>query len=137
MKTKTNKTGMRVKVNTGLFVVAAILFMVMAFCGAQRLRVYQRSMVGISDAPGLCFDSERYYNNETIENAFPCKTEVDENGDNIPADSQNDQTMFLYDRMSLIGSLTSVEMMAIIMIIGSLFSVASLMGGIIYWNHNR
>jgi len=139
MATKTNRTKTRVCVNTGLFIIAAILFVIVAFCGTQRIGVYQRSMVGISDAPGLCFDSEAYEknNHEVIQDAYPCKTEIDENGENIPADSQNDQTMFLYDRMSLVGSLTSIEIQAAIMTIGCLLSMASFIGGIIYWNHNR
>ena len=139
MAIKNNKTQTRVYVNTGLFMLAAILFVVVAFCGAQRIGVYQRSMSGITDAPGLCFDSEAYEknNHEVIQDAYPCKTEVDENGNNIPADSQNDQTMFLYDRVSLIGSLTSVEIQAMIMTSGCLLSTAGFVGGIIYWNHNR
>ena len=91
-------------------------------------------MSGIIDAPSLYFDSEAYEksNHGIIQDAYPCKTEVDENGDNIPADTQNDQTMFLYDRVSLIGLLTSIEIQAMIMTIGCLLLIASLVGGIIY-----
>lgn len=139
MKTKNNKTPARVKVNSCLFVLLAIVFGVMTFCGVNKLQTFGKNFRSVSDAPGLCYDEEAYKKSGStvVVNAYPCLTQTDENGNAIPATSQNDYTMFLFDRTNLSGVTLTYELSTVITIIGGMFTLISLVGGIIYWNHNR
>ncbi len=101
--------------------------------------MFRKNFVGISDVPGLCYDEDTYKNSNStiIENAYPCLTQTDENGNPIPATSQNDQTMFLFDHTSFSGHVISYELTIVLTVVGSMLTAASLIAALIYWNHNR
>lgn len=137
MKAKKHKSAMRVYVNTGLLVLLAIAIGLMTFCGVQKLEMLHKNFTGISDVPGLCYDEERYRKNQTIENAYPCLTQTDEDGNPIPATSQNDQTIFLFNHTSFSSSVLSHEFIIVLTVVGGIFTLTSLIAALVYWNHNR
>ena len=139
MKAKSVKTPTRVKVNTGLFILLAIVLGAMTYCGASKLKMFSKNFRGISDAPGLCYDEDTYKksNASIVEDTYPCSTQSDENGNPLPATSDNDYAMFLYDHTTFSGAILSNELIILVTTIGSMLTLASLAGGIIYWNHNR
>ncbi|MBQ2660043.1 hypothetical protein IJF86_01300 [Candidatus Saccharibacteria bacterium] len=139
MKTKNIKTPARVKVNTGLFVVLAVILGVMTFCGVNKLQMFGRNFRGITDAPALCYDEDAYRSSDKsiIKDTYPCLTQIDEDGNNLPATSQNDHTMFLYNQNSFYGTVLTNELLALMVTVGGMLTLASFVGGIIYWNHNR
>jgi hypothetical protein len=47
MVIKNNKTPVRIVVNTGLFILMAIAFGIMTFCGINKLEVSRKNLVGI------------------------------------------------------------------------------------------
>ncbi len=134
MVTKNNRTPGRVYINTGLLVLMAIVFGVITFCGVNELDAYRKNLVGISDAPGLCYDEELYRKNNgtVIQDTYPCI----ENGTE-EATSQRDHTMFLYDRVSFTATVNSQQNDILLIAIGSMMTLASFVGAIVYWNHNR
>ncbi len=134
MAIKNNKTSARVMINTGLFILIAIAFAAMTFCGINKLDMSRRNLVGISDAPALCYDEELYKKNNgtVIQDTYPCI----ENGTE-EVTSQRDHTMFLYDKINFTATVNSQQNDILLITIGSMMTIASFVGGIIYWNHNR
>ena len=134
MATKNNKTSARVMINTGLFIVMAIILGVISFCGVNKLEMFRKNLVGISDSPALCYDEELYKKNNgtVIQDTYPCI----ENGTE-EATSQRDHTMFLYDKINFTATVNSQQNDILLITIGSMMTIASFVGGIIYWNHNR
>ena len=139
MKTKNNKMPARAKINTGLFIILAIILGVMTFCGASKLQMFGRNFRGISDAPALCYDEDTYKssNASIIEDTYPCLTQTDEDGNNLPATSQKEHTMFLWNQTTFSGGVLTNELLVLLVSIGSMLTLTSFVGGIIYWNHNR
>lgn len=139
MKAK-SKSNIRVKVNTAILVLCAAVFGAMTCSGVKQLDKLRVSLNGVSDAPALCYDEEKYNANadyRVIEGTYPCLLETDENGENVPAESPRDVAMFIYDRVSLTSSMLSTELDVVVVAIGSMFTVASLAGAVVYYNHNR
>lgn len=134
MATKNNKTPARIKVNTGLLILMAIIFGIITFCGVGKLETSRKNLVGISDAPALCYDEELYWkNNRTvIQDTYPCVMNGTEE-----ATSQRDHTMFLYDKINFTAMTNSQQNDIILITIGSMLTIASFISAIIYWNHNR
>lgn len=134
MATKNNKSSARVCINAGLLVLMAIAFGIITFCGVNKLDASRKNLVGISDAPALCYNEELYKKNNgtVIQDTYPCV----ENGTE-EATSQRDHTMFLYDRISLTATVNSQQNDILLIAIGSMMTIASLIGAIVYWNHNR
>lgn len=134
---KTSKSKSRIFINTGLFLLASAIFAALGLCGAKKLERFDKLFVALQDSPSLCFESDEAKKEEPAKNAYVCKGEVDENG-NIPAsESQTDQSIFLYDRLHLATATTINAVQTAIVATGIFFSIASLFGAIIYWNHNR
>ena len=111
----------------------------MTFCGVNKLQMSGKNFRGISDAPGLCYDEDAYRNSGAmrVEDAYPCSTESDEEGNPLPATSQNDYAMFLYNQTNFSGAMLTNELVILMTVIGGILAVSSLVGGVIYWNHNR
>ncbi len=134
MKTKNNKTFARIKINTILLILMAIIFGVITFCGISQLNAFRKNLVGVSDAPALCYNEELYeQNDETIiQDTYPCISNGTEE-----ATSLKDHTMFLYDRISLTATINSWQNDILLISIGGMLAIGSLVSAIIYWNHNR
>ena len=133
-KTTNTKTSCRVIFNTLLFVVAAIMFGAITICGVNQLNLYNRNLVGVSDAPALCYNEELYEKNNgtVIQDTYPCVSNGTEEDTSL-----RDHTMFLYDRVSFTSTVLGQELMIFTVIVGCLLTTASVLGGVIYWNHNR
>ena len=134
MVTKTNKSSARVMINTSLFIIMAIVFGIMTFCGLNKLETFRKSLIGISDAPALCFNEDLYEKNNgtVIQDAYPCNLNGTEE-----ATSQRDHTMFLYDKINFTATVNSQQNDILLTTIGGMMTIASFIGAIIYWNHNR
>ncbi len=134
MATKSSKTSARVAINTGLLILMAIVFGIMTFCGVSKLDASRKNLVGISDAPALCYDEELYKKNDgtVIQDTYPCVMNGTEE-----ATSQKDHTMFLYDKINFSATINSQQNDILLITIGSMFTIVSFIGGIVYWNHNR
>ncbi len=134
MATKNNKTSARVMINTCLFILMAIAFGAITLCGVNKLDAFRKSLVGISDAPALCYDEELYKKNNgtVIQDTYPCI----ENGTE-EATSQRDHTMLLYDKINFTATVNAELNDILLITIGSMMTLASFVGGIVYWNHNR
>ena len=132
-KTKSNA---KVSVITGLFILAALIFCLITIQGVWRLNQYDKNLhTAVSDAPGLCYDES---NNGTIrENSYPCYTYTDASGRNAEVDDDNDRAMFLYDKIVFMGKTQTMQMRVVMVVIGSILSVASLFGAVIYSCHNK
>ena len=134
MATKNNKTSTRVKINAGLLILMAIMFGVITFCGVNELARFRKNLIGISDAPALCFDEELYEKNDgtVIQDTYPCVLNGTEE-----ATSQRDHTMFLYDKINFTATINSYQNDILLVAVGSMMTIASLVGAVVYWNHNR
>lgn len=130
MKTKVASSKTRIKVNTCILVVLSILIGLMTFLGVKRLESYRLNLIGVSDAPGLCFDEEKY-KNELIEDAYPCTT------DGEPVSSDNENVIFLFNRANFASTMEINGMLLVLITIGSILTVSSLVVAVVYWNHNR
>mgnify|MGYP000862846122 CR=1 FL=1 len=51
--------------------------------------------------------------------------------------SSEDQTLFLYNKLAFSSLMRSNDLMILLVTIGSMFTIASLAGGVIYWIHNK
>ena len=113
--------------------MVAIAFGAITCYGVSQLQSFRKNLVGVSDAPALCYDEELYKKNDgkVIQDTYPCST------DGTAVTDQKDHTMFLYDRISFTSTVNSQQYETILVTIGSMIPVASLVAAIVYWNHNR
>ncbi|MBQ2695460.1 hypothetical protein IJG04_02365 [Candidatus Saccharibacteria bacterium] len=134
MKSKNNKPSLRIKINTALFILMALIFGAITFYGINQLSVFRKNLIGVSDAPALCYNEELYeQNNGTIiQDTYPCISNGTEEATDL-----KDHTMFLYDRISLTATINSWQNDILLVSIGSMLTIGSLISAIIYWNHNR
>lgn len=128
---KNDKKKNRVRVNTWLFALLTIVIPILTLIGAQKLYMYNKNFVGISDAPALCYDETKDENFHIRENAYPCIT------DGVPVTSNNENVIFLYNQANLIGTVHFREMLVVLFVVGAIATLASFIVTIIYWNHNR
>ena len=131
--TKNNKTSARVNINAGLLVLVAVAFGAITCYGVNQLQSFRKNLVGVSDAPALCYDEELYKKNDgkVIQDTYLCST------DGTAVTDQKDHTMFLYDRISLTSTVNSQQDEILLIAFGSMMTIASLVAAIVYWNHNR
>lgn len=140
-KTKKSKTDARIKVNTCLLLILSVLFGAMTCCGISRIRAFNISATAftISDGPGLC----RYDGADPKdlgfmrEEVYLCSLEHDEDGNYVEVTDVKDHTLYLNNKITFASEIISAQLKTILCIIGSMFTIASLIGTIVYWNHNR
>ncbi len=137
MSTKSNKTNIRVKINTSLLFIMSVVFGVITFTTASSIYKASNSFQSVSDAPGLCYDETKTEDSFIRENSYICTTEHDEDGNALQATTNNENTLFLYDRLTLSSLIRSGDHIAVILSIGSMFTIASFVATIVYWNHNK
>ena len=130
------KSSAKVSVITGLFILAALIFCLITIQGVWRLNQYDKNLhTTVSDAPGLCYDES---NNGMIrDNSYPCYTYTDASGRMAEVDDDNDRAIFLYDKITFTSMTQTMQLRVVMITICSMFSVASLLGGIIYFCHNK
>lgn len=130
MKMKTEKSKARIIVNTCILVLLAALIGALTCLGVNRLSDYQKNVVGVSDAPGLCYDGGGIADG-IIKNAYPCVT------DGEPVTTANENVIFLYNRANFASTVELNAMRLVLASIGGFLSCVTLVGAFIYWNHNR
>lgn len=129
---KNEKFKNRVRLNTWLLALLTIIIPILTLLGAQKLYMYSKNFIKVSDAPGLCYDEKKLDNkSKVIENAYPCIQ------DDIPVATDNENVIFLYDQINFTATVHFREMLIVLLAIGSFATIASFVGTIIYWNHNR
>ena len=129
---KNDKTRNRVRINTWLLVLSTIIIPVLTLIGAQKLYLYSKNFVGISDAPGLCYDEKKFDDkSRVIENAYPC-VRNDE-----PVTSDNENVIFLYNQTNFVATVHFREILIMMLTVGAIATAASFAATIVYWNHNR
>ena len=131
MKKNTNKTSARVKINTVLLAVLAVVIGLATFFGASAIHAYRKNLVGVSDAPALCYNDQRFDELTVIEDAYPCATD----GEAIT--TTDEYAIFLYNRSNFAATINSAEMEVVLVTLGTMLTAASLIGAVVYWNHNR
>ena len=137
MSTKHNKTNIRIKINTGLLFIMSVVFGVITFTTASNIYKASNNFQSVSDAPGLCYDETKTENTFIRDNSYICTTEHDEDGDALSATTINEHTLFLYDRLTLSSLVRSGDHIAVVVSIGSMFTIAGLVVTFVYWNHNK
>ncbi len=130
MSTKSNKTNIRVKINTSLLFIMSVVFGAITFTTASNIYKASNNFQSVSDTPGLCYDENR-------ENSYICTTKYDEDGNALQVTTDNEYALFLYDRLMLSSLIRSGDHIAVILSIGSMFTIASFVATIVYWNHNK
>ena len=135
MSIKKNSTSsVRVKINTLLFVIAAVVFSVASYYGAS---LFKDGTIEITHVPGVCWDDVGKGDDKSTENEYICLPKVGEDGKNIAVSSDNEYALFLYDQSQFSRAMETEHAQTIVMFVGNIFAVASLFGAVIYWNHNR
>ncbi|MCR5572212.1 MAG: hypothetical protein K6F57_00345 [Candidatus Saccharibacteria bacterium] len=135
MSTKKVKTNNRVKFNTLLLVLVAIVFAVISFFSMINLAGSSTWMMPISNGRGLCFD-------ETVDSdgAKGTKNEgvcASLGGDEERTKDINDVAMFLYNKIYYAEQTDAYRSAFSTFVIGLMFTIASLTGAVVYWNHNK
>lgn len=131
MKKNTNKTSARVKFNTVFLAVLAVIIGMATFFGANSIHAYRKNLIGVSDAPALCYNAQRFDDVAVIEDAYPCVTD----GEAIT--TADEYAIFLYNRSNFAATINSTEMEVVLVTLGTVMTAASLVGAVVYWNHNR
>lgn len=131
MKKNTNKTSARVKINTVLLAVLAVMFGLATFFGANSIHAYRKNLIGVSDAPALCYNDQRFDDFTVIEDAYPCATD----GEAIT--TTDEYAIFLYNRSNFAATINSAEIEVVLVTLGTMMTAAALFGAVLYWNHNR
>ena len=143
------RPGCRVLVNTGLLTLMAIVFAVVTGLGIWQLKTYQNSLTSdtVSDGPSLCYRNqtiEMDSSERTLERAYICSTEPDDgdyqSGDIInmtELNSDKDYTLFLFGRNTFYTVSIFYAFEIVLFAVGSMLTLASLMGALIYYIHNR
>lgn len=137
MSTKSNKTNIRVKINTSLLFIMSVVFGVITFTAASNIYKASNNFQSVSDAPGLCYDETKTEDAFIRENSYICTTEHDEDGNALQTTTNNEYALFLYDRLTLSSLIRSGDHIAVILSIGSMFTIASFVATFVYWNHNK
>ena len=133
-----NKSGIRIGIITGLFILAALIFSLITLQGIWRINQYDKNFQPVSDAPGVCYDEKD--NGSVRDNSYPCYTYDDydgHDGHSAEVNDDNDRAMFLYDNIVFIGKTQTMQMRVVMVVISSILSVASLFGAVIYFCHNK
>lgn len=141
-ESKDKKTSARVIVNSCLLLLMTITLGLMTYCGVSKIALYSKnhSAMVASDSPALCFEEEIDLGDDVapIRNGgYICSSMVDENNKPIRLTDADDYAMFFSDRISFTATIESVQLEILLCTIGSMLTLASLIGTIIYWNHNR
>ena len=137
MSTKSNKTNIHVKINTSLLFIMSVVFGVITFTTASNIYKASNNFQSVSDAPGLCYDETKTEDVFIRENSYICTTEHDEDGNALQTTTNNEYALFLYDRLTLSSLIRSGDHIAVILSIGSMFTIASFVATFVYWNHNK
>lgn len=135
MSTKNKqKTALRYKVNTFIFVAMAILFVVLTVRGAIEINKFSKNFQPISDAPGICYDET----SETVrENSYVCTVlNHDENGNPAAVTTDNEYALFFYDQHVFAGTINAFYAQIVIIAVGMMLTGGSLLAALIYWTHN-
>lgn len=134
-------TSARVKVNTCLLLLLAVLFGVMTCYGISRLRTLNISATAfaVSDGPNLCRNDETNPENHTfyLDDTYLCSLEQDENGNPTQLTSPRDYAFYLNNQITWASEIRSAQLKVMLGAIGSMFTLSALIGAIVYWNHNR
>ncbi len=135
MSTKKSKTNNRVKFNTLFLVVIAFVFGAISFFSMINLAGSSTWMMPISNGRGLCFD-------ETVDSDGVKGTKnegvcASSGGDEARTEDINDAAIFLYDKMYFAEQTDAYRSAFSTFVIGLMFTIASLAGAVVYWNHNK
>ena len=137
MNTKSSKMNTRTKINTSILFIMSVVFGVITFTTASSIYKASNNFQSVSDAPGLCFDETKTDSTFIRDNSYICTTEYDEDGNAISATTANEHALFLYDRLTLSSLVRSGDHIAIVIAIGSMFTITGLVATFVYWNHNK
>ena len=137
MSAKSNKTNIRVKINTSLLFIMSVVFGAITFTTASNIYKASNNFQSVSDAPGLCYDETKTEDVFIREKSYICTTEHDEDGNALQATTNNEYALFLYDRLTLSSLIRSGDHIVVILSIGSMFTIASFVATFVYWNHNK
>lgn len=143
IKAKKPRTSTRIKVNTCLLLLLTVSFGILTWCGASRIMAHGRgysAFIATDDAPGICFEEESDFINghpTTRKGPYVCITENDESYERVRTTDANDYTMFLSEHISFTSTIESTQLAIILFTIGLMSTIASLIGAIVYWNHNH
>lgn len=143
IKARKPRTSTRIKVNTCLLLLLTVSFGILTWCGASRIIAHGRghsAFVATDDYLGICFEEESDFINglpTTRKGPYVCITENDENYERVRTTDANDYTMFLNERIGFISTIESTQLAIILFTIGLMSTIASLIGAIVYWNHNH
>ncbi len=130
-----NKSGIRIGIVTGLFILAALIFSLITLQGIWRINQYDKNFQPISDAPGVCYDEKD--SGSVRDGSYPCYTYTDYDNHFAEVNDDNDRAMFLYDKIVFMGKTQTMQMRVVMVVISSILSVASLFGAVIYSLHNK
>lgn len=125
----------RILVNTGALVAMSVAFGITTFFGVANMNTASINFQSISNAPSICFESSQTDSDgfQTLNNAYVCSVTTDGN----TTASTEDQTLFIYDRLTLSSVLNLENLIIAFSSIGYMLAAASLVGAIVYYNHNR
>lgn len=137
MSTKSNKTNIRIKINTSLLFIVSVIFGAITFTTASNIYKTSNNFQSVSDAPGLCYDEAKTESTFIRDNSYICTTEHDEDGNALQVATANEHTLFLYDRLTLSSLIRSGDHIAIVISIGSMFTIAGFAATFVYWSHNK
>ena len=128
----TKKSNSRVLINTGILILMSVIFGALTFCGVSKIQSVSKNFQGVTNAPALCFDETHTDEDgyKTLDGAYIC----DKNGAEA---SSSAQSLFVYDKLAQYSILRSNDLVVAITTIGSILTVASLLGAVVYLNHNR
>lgn len=119
----------------------AVFFGAMTCYGVSWLRNFNISATAftISDGPNLCRRSETTLDDHTfyLDDVYLCSLKHDEDGKFIELSDTEDYVFYLNNQITFASGINSAQLKVVLCVIGSISTVASLMGAIIYWNHNR
>ena len=128
--TKKNPTSKsRVAINTLLLLALSAICAIASVCACGYLKHELNNTGAISNSPALC--------NEVEGEEYICSLEVDENNKNIAISDNQDFALFNYDQFVYTRAVQVANTLAIAKMIGVISVSASLLGAIVYWNHNR
>lgn len=137
---KKPKTNLRVAINTCIFILISLCFGLLTCRGVQHLQLSSKHYLSIIDSPNLCFEKSKTDDggNRSVQGAYLCSsktTNADHKNEHLT--NSEDQTLFLYNKLAFSSLMRSNDLMILLVTIGSMFTIASLAGGVIYWIHNK
>lgn len=125
-----------------------IVFGVMTCCGLRcmkRQNMMKQSFV-VGDGAILCFEEEGDLVKDDFtgvkmpqnrEGAYICSSEYDEDNNPVRVSDAEDYVFYLNNHIIFNSMRESIELSTIMCMLGLMATIASLIGTIIYWNHNR